>query len=231
MWKVLFSEMFRSAAAVALAIPVIVVAALVFDTGEDSTSIAKFMALVMIGAVLLFYVAVTLGVFLAAPHAKVKAWAASQKRPTFLGRYVWLTQPGGGLAIYFAVAALITALGVLPSAADIAGKEAASWIAGMTVVMVFMGWLAVSATYAVDYLVSHQQLGPDTIMFPGTEDPPFSDYLYLAIGVTAAFAPPDVSIRSSLIRRRMTLQMLIGFVFATVTLAAVVGSAMGPAGA
>lgn len=35
-----------------------------------------------------------------------------------------------------------------------------------------------------------------------------------------------MSVRSSLIRRRMTLQMLIGFVFATVTLAAVVGLAM-----
>lgn len=96
----------------------------------------------------------------------------------------------------------------------------------------FRAWAAVLLALPVNFIVMLNFASPgepfallslSALVFPGTDDPPFSDYLYLAVGVTAAFAPPDVSVRSSVIRRRMTLQMLIGFIFATVTLAAVVG--------
>ncbi len=72
----------------------------------------------------------------------------------------------------------------------------------------------------------HRQSNQDALTFPGTPDPRFSDYLYLSVGMSTSYAPPDVSVRSTAIRRRMTIQMLISFAFATMILAAVVSLAL-----
>lgn len=124
---------------------------------DDGPGSGEAAVLFIIAGFLVLYAALSLGTFLAVPHAELKRWVAAQPPSTFLRRYVWLIQPGGGIALYFAFAA---------------------------------------------------------------------DYLFLSVGMTAAYSPPGVTVRSSVLRRRMTLQMLIGFVFATVILASIVGLAM-----
>lgn len=224
-WKVLLNESFRPWASVLATVPISMVAMslLGLDDGPGSGEAA---VLFIIAGFLVLYAALSLGTFLAVPHAELKRWVAAQPPSTFLRRYVWLIQPGGGIVLYFAFAALVTALLALPNASQIAGTTSTGWISAVTVTMVFAGWLSVATTYAIDYLMTHHHLGADAIEFPGNDDPPFSDYLFLSVGMAAAYSPPGVTVRSSVLRRRMTLQMLIGFVFATVILASIVGLAM-----
>lgn len=174
-------------------------------------------------ASVLVYVGVTIAAFSLTPFQQVAEWAQRQ-RATFVGRYLVMNQPGGGLALYFSVLALVLSLLILPRVDSIANVLSPPALTGVVVALVFLAWLAVAVTQSLDYLASHHRLGEDVLVFPGTEKPTYTDYLYLAVGVSASFAPPDVKVQSSTIRRRVTLHTLVAFVFNTVILASVVSA-------
>jgi len=55
--------------------------------------------------------------------------------------------------------------------------------------------------------------GPQELIFPGSDQPEFSDFLYISSTVALTFAMSDVSIESSRIRRTVMLQSLASFLF------------------
>lgn len=58
----------------------------------------------------------------------------------------------------------------------------------------------------------------------------FSDYLYVGLMGQATFGTTDVAITSALLRRTMTAQSLVAFVFNTVVVAMLVSLMLGAAG-
>lgn len=212
MWQLLLNEFSR--AVLAMIAPVVWAGVW---SGDNMLS----MLVTMMGIFVLGYVTCTFVVFSVAPHGQIIRWATRQ-RGTLLRRYIWMSEPGGGLALYFSLAALLGVLAVLPDRDwDQGGSQVAFEMAAV-VATVFFAWLAIAMTQALDYLASHQRLGADALEFPGTPDPRFHDYLYLAMSISATFGTTDVSIRTGVIRRRVTMHSLIAFVFNTVILATVV---------
>lgn len=189
---------------------------------EFTSWLSEYVVIAMLGF-LLTYIGLTLAAFSFTPFDEVVAWAKKQKA-TFVGRYVVMNQPGGGVAMYFSAFALGLALLVLPRTDELANLLNPNALTGIVVLLVFLSWLVVAVTQSIDYLTSHYRLGRDVLVFPGTETPKYSDYLYFALGVSASFGPSDVSVRSAEIRRRMSLHTLVAFVFNTVILASVVAA-------
>jgi len=57
--------------------------------------------------------------------------------------------------------------------------------------------------------------GPQELIFPGADEPVFSDFLYVSVTIALTFAMSDVSIESSRMRRTILLQSLLSFIFYT----------------
>lgn len=57
--------------------------------------------------------------------------------------------------------------------------------------------------------------GPQELIFPGADEPLFSDFLYVAATVALTFATSDVSVESSRLRRTILIQAMMSFVFYT----------------
>lgn len=57
--------------------------------------------------------------------------------------------------------------------------------------------------------------GPQELIFPGVDEPAFSDFLYASVTIALTFAMSDVSIESSRLRRTILTQSLLSFIFYT----------------
>ena len=57
--------------------------------------------------------------------------------------------------------------------------------------------------------------GPQELIFPGVDEPVFSDFLYISVTIALTFAMSDVSIESSRLRRTILIQSLLSFIFYT----------------
>lgn len=219
--KLLLKESTRAWVAAAVAVLANVAVFLVGFATSESVAASEGVV-VALGVFLATYAASTLAVFSLSPSEVIDRWAAEQKT-TWLRRYVIMDAPGGGLALYFSIVALVVALTVLPDPRR-AALFLPPWLITMVcVVMVLSAWLSISLTQALDYLVNHRQLGADALEFPGTPVPVFADYLYFAVALTATFGTTDIQIRSTILRRRATVHSIIAFIFNTLILAAVVG--------
>jgi len=96
---------------------------------------------------------------------------------------------------------------------------------GLGLAMVGSVWASVMLTYAVHYARTdlaaaangHPELG-----FPGDADRSFSDYLYMSAMIQATFGTTDVEVRSTAMRRTVTGQAVLAFVFNTGIIAVVI---------
>jgi hypothetical protein len=57
--------------------------------------------------------------------------------------------------------------------------------------------------------------GPQELIFPGADEPVFSDFLYVSVTIALTFSMSDVSIESSRLRRTILTQSLLSFIFYT----------------
>lgn len=88
---------------------------------------------------------------------------------------------------------------------------------------VMLCWLELQlafATYYAKSFYSHNPMagqdnseGPQELIFPGKDDPVFSDFIYIASTVALTFAMSDVSVESSRMRRVIVIQALASFLF------------------
>jgi len=97
---------------------------------------------------------------------------------------------------------------------------------------VALSWLFVHTSFAKHY--AHDFYGPAEgggvrggLIFPGGEEPDFSDFMHFALVIGVAAQTADVQISAKPIRRIVTLHGILAFVFNTVILALTINLAAG----
>ncbi|QDB78393.1 DUF1345 domain-containing protein [Georgenia wutianyii] len=219
-----------------LVAPVLVVAALlltllpVLDVPEGDRALA--LVLVLYSLLLLVYPALTLLAFggLSGPalvHALGEARRRQLARPRWqrwlLG---WRDNGVGGdgpsWPVGLALGSLVVAVWLIVSDA----MRGSGMLVVTSIVMIILAWAGSLVAYAVH--VARLDTVAGGLSFPGEEaERHFSDYLYLALGVQAAFGPADVQATTARMRRTLSGHMLVGWTFNTVVLAALVSFLVG----
>ncbi|WP_202411109.1 DUF1345 domain-containing protein [Brevibacterium rongguiense] len=208
------------------AIAALIVAAVVFPAAAVSSQFAYVDALVVVLLVyLVVHMVITGLVFHGATDADIDAWAERDSRGTFAQRYLLGTAPGPGASIFVAAVAMFVAMVWLP------GNDSTSlptWLRitiGVTLVVV--AWCEVLLSFTVTFRADDALEDDSGLDFPGTRNPAPSDYVYFALSVMVTFGTTDVSVTSSDMRKTVTANAIIAFVFNTVIVAAAVSVLMG----
>jgi uncharacterized membrane protein len=87
--------------------------------------------------------------------------------------------------------------------------------------VVVSSWVLVVFTYAIHY--AREDASQPGLEFPGAK-PIWWDYVYLSTQVSTTFSASDVTVTTTAMRRHVTAQCLIAFVFNTVIVALVVSA-------
>ncbi|NDD68782.1 MAG: DUF1345 domain-containing protein [Synechococcaceae bacterium WB9_4xC_028] len=86
----------------------------------------------------------------------------------------------------------------------------------------FTTWLELHLSFAVYYAKVYFSRNPEpaadgdqaqVFIFPGTDEPLFTDFLYVAYSVALTFAMSDVDLEDGLARRIVLLQAIVSFLF------------------
>ncbi|MER5641071.1 DUF1345 domain-containing protein [Kitasatospora sp. NPDC002227] len=195
---------------------------LFLDGGLVRTTTADVFALALL-TYLVPYLTITTYVFTTASPAQVHAWAAERPdRGTVLQRYVTGSAPGPGASIFVAGAALVVAVAWRPGyLASELGPVARAVVA---LALVVVCWVCVAVSFAVVYQADNLLERGQALEFPGEEGPAWSDYVYFALAVMTTFGTTDVTVRSREMRRTVTANAVIAFVFNTITVASLVSA-------
>lgn len=97
---------------------------------------------------------------------------------------------------------------------------------------VMLCWLQLQLSFATYYAkifyrgnqisqMDDEEQGPQELIFPGDNEPVFTDFLYVANAVALTFAMSDVNIESSRMRKIVMIQALSSFMFYTLILSVV----------
>lgn len=168
------------------------------------------------------YLIATVTAFSSATSSAIHGWASREARGTVLQRYVLGTAPGPGVSLFFAAGALIVAMVWLPGRGGDTLPTGPR--VGVAIALIVVAWLSVAVSYAVTFYADNLVEGGKALEFPGTGDAEPSDYLYFAISVMTTFGTTDVNVTSQKMRRTVTANAVIAFVFNTVTVAAAVSA-------
>ena len=166
----------------------------------------------------LLTVLITWLVFRKASAADLKRWLLATS-PKKRASHFWYALNGGGAASWAVSASFIAVAAVLVLSFNPQYRQSAFVVyTGIAVVVGSLGMTIVA--YAVRYAREHAAGGG--IQFPGTEEPVFMDFLYLAVQVSTTFSSSDVTITDTATRRLITANSLISFTFNTVIVALLV---------
>ena len=175
---------------------------------------------------LVSYLVVTVVTFVRASPATIEGWACRHDRGTVLQRYVFGTAPGPGASIFFAACALAVAVVWLPG---LGGTHLHGLIrVGVAVALVVVSWVVVVVSFSVAFYADNLVEGGAALDFPGDASPTWADYFYFAVAVMSTFGTTDVTVISPEMRRTVTANAMIAFVFNTVTVATLVSALSSP---
>lgn len=151
------------------------------------------------------------------PGHTLRGWRGWRSWPVL--RWFFRVEDAPAWSVTLAACAF-TGVGVL-----VLDKElSSSWILiGFGVLLVAVSWVNVVIMYAVQYARMDTESPERALAFPGDDaERSYEDYLYVSIGAQATFGVTDVSALTTRIRRTLSSQSLVAFVFNTVILAIVV---------
>ncbi|MEV4427894.1 DUF1345 domain-containing protein [Streptomyces sp. R-07] len=168
------------------------------------------------------YLMLTTVAFSTASPERVRRWAGRSSRGTVLQRYVYGTAPGPGVSIFISAAALVVAVVWRPGHIGSSFEPAAR--AAVALVMVALAWICVAISFAVAFQGDNLVEDEGALEFPGEEKPIWVDYVYFAFSVMTTFGTTDVNVTSREMRRTVTANACIAFVFNTVTVASLVSA-------
>lgn len=126
------------------------------------------------------------------------------------------------MSIFIAVAALVVAMFWMPGHGG--GNLPEAVRVSVAVVLVVVGWVCVVVSFAVAFHADDLLEDDQGLQFPGEQDPRWADYVYFAVAVMTTFGPPDVTVASREMRRTVTANAVIAFIFNTITIASVVSA-------
>ncbi|GAA1838507.1 DUF1345 domain-containing protein [Microlunatus capsulatus] len=195
-------------------------------TGPDETAS-------VIGSALgcsVFYFAVyqllTWRVFGRAGHATLSGWARATTPRSLQQRrlQVWTGSGVRSWAVTAALLALVAVVAVLVNPA----LRSSALVLTTSLLVVVTSWSMVVYAFAIAYLrLDADEGGLD---FPGGDRPVWSDYLYLAVQVSATFSSSDVDVSTAPARKLVTTHTLLAFVFNTIIVALLVSALVTLAG-
>lgn len=216
------SERRRSSASVLLAACTAAVLSLLVLTGHAVRLSAGDIGVLSLFAYLLPYLALTLGAFSSASPERIRSWAERDSRGTVLQRYVIGTAPGPGVSLFIAAAALAVAVVWLPGHLGTTFPAIPRVLVALALVAV--AWVCVAVSFAVTFQADDIVEGDSGLDFPGPDSPLWGDYVYFALSVMTTFGATDVSVASRPMRRTVSANSVIAFVFNTVTVASLVSA-------
>jgi uncharacterized membrane protein len=199
--------------------------ALRLTTGSSSEAAYLGLAddvLVIMAGYQLTYVVLTLAVFAGTTADDADRAAAVMPPGTWVRRWIAATEPGAGAALTVGLLAMAAAVVVLPQASTLDSRFSPGALALLCVALIATAWATMVVTYSVDYLRRDRQEGG--LDFPGPDRTTFADYLYFSLAVGTTFGTTDVTVTSTAVRRTVTGQALVAFVFNTVIISLSVGS-------
>nr|WP_193384232.1 DUF1345 domain-containing protein [Streptomyces sp. SS] len=191
------------------------------DRGWAQMSVADVCVLLLL-AYLFPYLLITVIAFSTASPERVRNWAGRETRGTWLQRYVYGTAPGPGVSIFIAAAALVVAVVWRPGHIGSSFEPVARAVVALTLVAV--AWICVAVSFAVAFQADNLLEGERALEVPSEEPPIWSDYVYFAFSVMTTFGTTDVTVLSREMRRTVTVNACIAFVFNTVTVASLVSA-------
>lgn len=162
------------------------------------------------------------GVLLGHPWERLRAWAESTPEPSWRSRYLYVSQPGAGLAVFVSVLALAGVVAMVTRPEEVPGATSLAICAALLVT----SWVSMLLSFTLDYLCTDARRGWTQLEIPGiagVDDRRMSDYLYFSTAVSTTFGTTDVTVLSRPLRRTVTQHALIAFAFNTVILALALG--------
>jgi uncharacterized membrane protein len=172
--------------------------------------------------------------FLASARQMARATPASMRR------HAQLQDEGRFLILVFTIAAACASIGAIvaelgPVERHEAGAKAAH--IGLAALTVFCSWLFLHLSFALHYaheFYFERAVDPDRppelrggLVFPGTEQPTYVDFLYFAYVIGVACQTADVATSSGRMRAVALVQGVLAFFFNTAILALTVNIAAG----
>ena len=126
----------------------------------------------------------------------------------------WLFAGGGGTR--FPMLISLVAFSTV-AAAVVNQDDLTALVLGLALSAVASSWGVLTFSFAVYY--ARNDIEERGLEFGGSDEPAFSDYIYLAIGCSATFGTTDTIVTSRSMRRTISLHSLIAFVLNTVAVA------------
>ena len=174
----------------------------------------------------LLYVVLTLGAYLRTPWPALRAWAARTEDSGWLRRYVYLDQPGAGLALFTSGAALASIVALVRLDRTALG-DLGDVVVALAALLLLTSWATVLVSFAVDYLCKDARRSWRELDFPGEGRQGFGDYLYLSTAVSTTFGTTDVVVLGSRLRRDIAVHGIVSFFFNTVIVAVAIAVFVG----
>ncbi|MFB7343999.1 DUF1345 domain-containing protein [Streptomyces hydrogenans] len=194
---------------------------LVLDDPERFS--AADVGVIVLFAYLFTYLAVTLTAFSTAEPEAIHAWAGRrEERGTVLQRYVLGSAPGPGVSLSIGAAALLVAVVWRPGHLGSHLPEAVR--VTIALALVVTAWVTVLTAFAVCFHADNIVEDEQALDFPGDGPALWADYVYFALSVMTTFGTTDVDVTSREMRRTVSANAIIAFVFNTVTVASLVGA-------
>ncbi|MFF9473772.1 DUF1345 domain-containing protein [Streptomyces roseolus] len=198
-------------------------ALLILAFGDTERFSTADVGVIVLFAYLATYLAVTLTVFSTAAPEAVRAWAGRRDvRGTVLQRYVLGTAPGPGVSLSIAAAALLVAVVWRPG--HLGSHLPAGVRVALALALVATAWACVLTAFAVAFHADNLVEGERALDFPGDGPALWADYVYFALSVMTTFGTTDVDVTSREMRRTVSANAIVAFVFNTVTVASLVGA-------
>ena len=196
------------------------VAAVLYDLPRSGPTYWAAAMLILYVAFFVIYQVMTQVVMQRASGPQLAEWARQTAPRSRQQRWLQLLTFSGARS-WAVSAALLALLSVLAIGlfADLRDNLV---IVVASLLVVASGWIMIAYAFAVAYL--RQNVAKGGLQFPTDAAPVWSDYLYLAVQVSTTFSGSDVTVSNTAMRRLVTTQALIAFVFNTVIVALLVSA-------
>ncbi|GAB3312165.1 DUF1345 domain-containing protein [Epidermidibacterium keratini] len=215
----------RRRAGTSLLVALVAAIVVIILRAQDAVFTGADGGVIVLLAYLVTYMLITLKVFSQAPDAEVREWAHRDSRGTVLQRYILGTAPGPGISLFISAAAMAVAVVWMPGYGGTSLPTSAR--IGVALSLVVVAWVCVMISFAVAFHADNLVEDGKGLDFPGSAGVEWADYIYFAVSVMTTFGTTDVSVTSPEMRRTVTGNAVIAFIFNTITVAAVVSALTG----
>jgi uncharacterized membrane protein len=127
----------------------------------------------------------------------------------------------------FASLASLAAVGTVLLNAGSASNADHLWLIGLGVFSVVLSWALVHTLFMLRYAELYYRKPGQAVDFPGTKEPTFKDFGYLAFTIGMTFQTSDTGFQSTEARALAVRHSLLSYVFGTVIVATTINLVAG----